>query len=94
MIATVSTVLNFTDSEKNAYVVMKKIEYIISYKKVTCDFYGIVRSINIDKWLLNAIVDPTQRLKVVKRLKEKSKQLLKIWQHRKEVGDGRWEFED
>lgn len=73
---------------------MKKIEYIIGYKKVTCDFYGIVWSINIDKWILNTIADPAQKLKVVRWLKEKSKQLLKIWQHRKEVGDGRWEFED
>jgi len=42
LIATVATVLNLTDAEKNAYVVMKKIEYITSYKKVTCDFYGVV----------------------------------------------------
>lgn len=94
LIATITQVLNFDDAENNAYMVMKRLDYINAYKTTTCNLYGMWRSIVLDQWLLKACNDPHEYNKISKRLKTKAKHLLSIRYNRKEVGEGWWEFED
>lgn len=57
LIATITQVLNFDDAQANAYTVIKRLDYIGAYKKVTCDYYGMLRSVILDKRLLKTVSD-------------------------------------